>query len=149
MTENKYFTSLSEKSWNKMIKNAEFHGSFNDVVTIDERRTGLHLIKQIRMITHLLELHENIQKLNSVFASIPISRNNILVKLLLELGQSYIHKNLFFSRQALFDVRLESPQHKWLKQPMNLFDDLLLLLLIILSFIVKYEEIIEVLRRFE
>ena len=154
MAENKYLASLSEESRYEMIKNAEFHGSFYDVVAIDERRTGFYLVKQVGVVAHLFELHENIQELNPIFASHAIdsgdvSRDDLLVKLLLELGQPDEHENLLSIWQVLFDIRLESPQHKWLEQPMNLLDDFLLLLLIALSFIVKHEEVVEVLGGFE
>jgi hypothetical protein len=44
-----------------MIEDFELHGGVDDVVAVNEWRARLHLIKEVGMVAHLLELHEDIQ----------------------------------------------------------------------------------------
>ena len=49
-----------------MVQHLKFHRSVDDMVPINERRPWLYFIKQIRVVADLLELHQNIQKLDPV-----------------------------------------------------------------------------------
>ena len=51
-----------------MVKNSELHGGFNYMVTIEERRPWLNVFKEVRVVAHLLELHEHIEELDPVFS---------------------------------------------------------------------------------
>jgi len=112
-----------------VIQHLELHRDFYDVLTINVRRAGLDLVKQIRMIAYFLQLHQHIQESDSV--SYPIHCINVpseyvLVQLLLKLGKSDKHVNLTFCREVLLHINLESPQHEGPQQSVNLLDDRLL-----------------------
>jgi hypothetical protein len=45
LTENKYFTTFTDKFWDQMIKHLELHGCINDMISVDERWSRLNLVK--------------------------------------------------------------------------------------------------------
>ena len=137
-----------------MIKHLEFHTGIDDMVTIGIWGSWLNFIEQIRMVANFLQLHQNIEQLNSVFTwtihRINISCDYSFVKLFLQLRQSYKHVNFFFGLDVCFDVDLEPSQHEWFQQTMNLFYDGFLLLWIFFILIMSYhEKIVEIIRRFK
>ena len=137
-----------------MIKHFELHGCINNMISIDEWWSWLHLVKQIGMVTNLFQLHEHVQELNTVFGPHSVHCCNItcddsLIKLLLELCEANEHVDLLFSWQVMLDVDLESSEHEWLEQSVNLLDDLLLLFGIVFLSILKDEKICEIFCRFE
>lgn len=60
-----------------MIKHLELHGSIDDMVAICVWWTWLHFIKEVRVIAYLLELHQDIQELNAVFAAHSLHTVNV------------------------------------------------------------------------
>ena len=96
LTEDEDLASFSQKSRNEVVQHAEFHRSFYDMVTIYERWTRFNLVKQVGVITHLFELHEDVQKLYPILITISVSSDDVLVELLLKLGQTDVHENFFF-----------------------------------------------------
>jgi len=61
LTENEYLALLFKELRNQMIKHFEFHWSIYNMITIDKWRSRLNLVKQVRVIAHLFELHEHIE----------------------------------------------------------------------------------------
>ena len=131
-----------------MIKHLELHGSIDDMVTVCVWWTWLHFIKEVRVIAYLLQLHQDIQELNAVFAAhslhaVDISSNDCLVELLLKLSQSNEHINLLFGWQVAFHVKFEPSKHERLEKSMDLLDDLLLAFRVVFFFTAHYEKIVE------
>ena len=103
-----------------MIEHFEFHRCIDDVITINKWRSRLNLVKQVRVITHLLELHEHIEELDSILRthsidSGNISSNDFFVELLLKLSETNKHVDFFLGWQIMLNIYLKSPQHEWLE----------------------------------
>lgn len=91
LTEDEYLAILADQLRDQVVEDFEFHRGVDNVVSIKERWPGLHILKQVRMITYLLKLHQNIQQLNSIFVILIVDSRNVsgedpLVELLLQLG---------------------------------------------------------------
>ena len=103
-----------------MIEHFELHRCIDDVITINKWRSRLNLVKQVRVITHLFELHEHIEELDSILRTHSIDSGNIssddfFVKLLLKLSETNKHVDFFLGWQIMLNIYLKSPQHEWLE----------------------------------
>lgn len=120
------------------------------MVSIDIGWSWFDLVKKVWVVADLLELHEHIQELDSVFASnavnlVYVSCNNPLVQLLLQLCHSEKEVDFLLFGQLFFNIYFETSQHKWLEQPVYLLYDFLLLGWVFLLTFVHHKEIVEVL----
>ena len=132
-----------------MVEDFELHGGVDDVVAVNEWRARLHLVEEVGMVAHLLELHEDIQKLNPILAAhavdcFDIACDDSLVELLLKCGQANEHVYLFLLGQVFLNISFESSQHERLEKPVDLRDDLFLRFGVVLLLTVENEEVVEV-----
>ena len=57
MAKNQYLALLCYQLGDEVVKHFEFHGSVKDMVTVNKRGPWFNLVKQIRVVTNLLQLH--------------------------------------------------------------------------------------------
>ena len=81
------------------------------MIPIDEWRSRLNLVKQVRVIAHLLQLHEHIEELNSILGphaihSCNVSCDDFLVELLLKLSKANKHVYFLLGRQVMLYIYL-------------------------------------------
>ena len=152
LAEDEYLAVFADQLRDQVVEDFELHRGVDNVVSINERWAGLHILEQVRMIAYLLELHQNIQQLNSIFV-IPIidcrdvSGEDPLVELLLQLGQSNGKMDLLLLWQCMLFLNLEAPEHEGPEEAMDLRDDLLLFLLVIPLLIGELKQLLELIRR--
>jgi len=132
-----------------VIQDLELHGGIDDVVSVHERRPWLDLVKEVGVVADLLELHQNIQKLNSVLPSdsiylVDVASYNSFIKLFLKLSHAKEQINFFLGLEFFLHVNLEPPEHEWLKQPVNLLDHYFLLVGIVFLGVLDYEQVVEI-----
>lgn len=137
-----------------MVQYLELHGHIDDVVSIDVWRSRLDLVEEVWMVANLLQLHENIQKLEPVFSTdsvnfVNVSSQDALIQLLLDLGETHIHVDLLLLLKRLLHINLEPPQHERLQKSVDLFDDLFLVIRVVLVLLIDDKQVVEVFRRFE
>lgn len=88
------------------------------MVPVDEWRSRLHIVEEVRVIANLFELHQNIEQLYFILGlsltiyNVDVTAQNTLVELLLHLAHSNVKVDLFFRLQRALNVRFKTPQHK-------------------------------------
>jgi hypothetical protein len=147
---------LSKKLGQKQVEHLELLRSVDHVLPIDEGWPGFHILKQVRMVAYLLQLHEHVEKLDLFglarflrIYNVDVAREDVFVKLLLHLAHSYKQVNFLFGLQGVLYVQFESSKHERTEQAMDLLDDKLLLFvnLLLADVLINFEQVIKVVCR--
>ena len=60
LAEDEDLAVLADELGDEVIQYFEFHGGVDDVIAVDEGRTGLHVFEEVGVIAHFFELHKDI-----------------------------------------------------------------------------------------
>ena len=153
MGKKKYSVTKFLESQEKLIEKDKLTTILYQMLTQRRESSILHTREQVRMASALAELHDNVQDGRArtsppssagslALKNVNISHENILIELLLTLAHPGEEDSLVLRWQALFHVDLESSEHEWSQNLMQLRYELILLVGVI---DIQIEPIIELL----
>lgn len=134
-----------------MIQNFEFHRSLDNMLAIQEWWARLNTLEQVGVVTALLELHQNVMQLHSIFitASIDssdVAGNNIFINFFLSICQTNCQMDFLFVWNVVFNINTKSSKHERSKQSLDLVDYFFLFLRVFFLSIGHSEQGFEILR---
>ena len=95
------------------------------MIPINKGRSRLNVLKKVRVVAYFLELHENIQKLNTILTIVivdcaDVAGEYLFIELLLQLGQANGQMYFLLLRQSMLFFYLETSEHERSKKSVDL-----------------------------
>mmetsp|Transcript_14522 Transcript_14522/g.42533 ORF Transcript_14522/g.42533 Transcript_14522/m.42533 type:complete len:379 (+) Transcript_14522:1826-2962(+) len=129
--EDEYARSAGFELGKELVKELKLGGILPQVRTVGVGRAGLGAVKEVRMIAHLAQLHEDVEESDlggspQGVQFVRVLGQDLLVPLLLHGGQSDEQLGLLLGGEGVGDVLLDATEHERPQDGVELLDDVLL-----------------------